>query len=114
MNIEIKLNSDVLPNASEQYIAVTILHETLHAYFRQTGQLDDHNEMVNNYIPWFESTLKTLYPSMSPEDAEALAYGGLTDSMAFTTSEKDAFRASYEYTSNAYATGMKGSPCTTH
>lgn len=48
--------------------------------FQVTGSIDDHNVMVKNYIPWFESILHTMYPSISPGDIEALAYSGLTDS----------------------------------
>ncbi len=67
--------------------------------------------MVHNYISWFESALHAIYPNIVPADLEALAYGGLTDSMAFTTSEKDAFLSSYNLTNQQYINGTKGTKC---
>lgn len=111
MDLNITLNSNSLPGTTEEYITVSILHEALHAYFRQTGQIDDHNEMVNNYIPWFESAMHVIYPNMPPADLEALAYGGLMDSMAFSMTEKDAFALLYNQTNKLYINGTKGQKC---
>ena len=114
MDINITLNSNSLPNTTQEYITVSILHETLHAYFKQTGQIDDHDEMVNNYIPWFESALRAIYPNIPPADLEALAYGGLMDSMAFSLSEKDAFASLYNMTNRLYIDGTKGQNVTNY
>lgn len=112
MDVGIKLNSNTLPKASQELTSAIILHEVLHAYFQVTGQIDDHNVMVKNYIPWFESTLHTMYPSISPGDIEALAYSGLTDSQAFGTPPVNtSLRDHYNTVQNSYQHGSSGTPC---
>ncbi|MES2416575.1 MAG: hypothetical protein V4541_00220 [Bacteroidota bacterium] len=36
--LEMKLNQNILPNASKEYIAATILHEAIHAYMGATNE----------------------------------------------------------------------------
>jgi len=112
MTLDIKLNSNTLPKASQEFTSAIILHEALHAYFQVTGQIDDHNVMVTNYIPWFESTLHTMYPLITPGDIEALAYSGLTDSQAFGTPPVNtSLRDYYNTVQNSYQHGSSGTPC---
>jgi len=112
MNVEIMLNSNTLPNASQEFTSAIILHEALHAYFAETGQIDAHDVMVNHYIPWFEATLQSMYPTISPGDIEALAYSGLTDSQAFGTPPANtSLRDHYNTVQNLYQHGNSGTPC---
>lgn len=112
MTLDIKLNSNTLPKASQEFTSAIILHEVLHAYFQVTGQIDDHNVMVRNYIPWFEATLQSMYPLITPGDIEALAYSGLTDSQAFGTPPVNtSLRDHYNTVQNSYQHGSSGTPC---
>lgn len=77
----IKLNSHILPNASQEYIAVTIYHEILHSFLDYTGkrgELNQHNIIVN-YIDKMKATLQRYFPNLSSNEAEALCWGGLQD-----------------------------------
>jgi hypothetical protein len=111
MDIDITLNSKILSGSSQEFVTATILHEALHAYFRTIGTMDDHNVMVIQYIPWFESTLKAIYPSMSDSDAQALAFGGLTQTMAMSVSSYSGQKSFLDNINNIYKDGAKGTPC---
>ncbi|QKJ31385.1 hypothetical protein HQ865_16980 [Mucilaginibacter mali] len=112
MDINITLNSQTLPNASQEYITATILHEVLHSYFIQAGYIgDDHDTMFNKYIPWFESALHAIYPQLDNNDLQALAYGGLLDSQAFKNSTEGANGNLYFTINNLYKYGNKGKKC---
>jgi hypothetical protein len=84
----ITLNDDALKNASMEYVAATILHETLHAYFRaeqgNTLEIADHEEMSKKYIEPMAKMLNLTY-LMPLDEARALAWGGLGDTQAWKT-----------------------------
>lgn len=82
---QITLNDDALVGASQEYIAATIMHESIHALlFSQgkRGELQNHIEMVNSYINPMADALRFSF-LMSREDAVALAWGGLGDTSAW-------------------------------
>lgn len=92
----IELNPKYL-NGSKDYIAATIIHESIHAYIRYMRiTLDttefktlfpiywqfkkdnaDHNEMANRYINSMSSLLKRLNNNLPDSIANALSWGGL-------------------------------------
>lgn len=111
MDIDITLNSTTLPNSSAEFIAVTILHEVLHAYFAQVGIAFDHDVMVREYIPWFTSSLHSLYPTIPDTDLVALAYGGLMDNATFVNSPEYAMKNIYGSINDNYKGGRLGSKC---
>ena len=98
-NTLIELNPKYL-TGSKDYIAATILHETVHAYiyymrryyesdtttfktlfpiywaFR--GNEAQHNQMANNYVQYIKGVLLALNSNLTPETAEALAWEGLS------------------------------------
>jgi hypothetical protein len=113
MDVRITLNSTTLPNASEEYITATILHEALHAYFRAGNNVSsfDHNTMVNQYIPWYEAIMSSMYVSMSTPDLRGLAYGGLMNEAAFTTSTEYAMKNAYSLINDSYKGARSGTAC---
>jgi len=111
MNVNITLNNTVLPGGSEEFTTATILHEVLHAYFRVTNTSFDHEVMVSHYIPWFTSTLKSIYPTMSDYDATSLAYGGLTQTAGFGLGLEAPMLNFYLLNNDSYKTAKSGTPC---
>ncbi len=113
INVTIRLNSSTLPNASEEYVTATILHEALHAYFRMTRSQEafDHYSMVKEYIPWFDAALKSIYPKMDEADRVALAYGGLMQDVAFTMGDQNAMKSLYGAVNDVYKRAKVGTPC---
>jgi hypothetical protein len=82
---DVTLNNDALVGASQEYIAATIMHETIHALLAsqgKRGELLHHTEMVTSYINPMVDALRYSF-LMSREDALALAWGGLGDTSAW-------------------------------
>jgi hypothetical protein len=82
---EVTLNTNVMENASKEYVAVTIMHEIIHAYmgaYWGTVRNNDtqHPLMVECYfVNLMANSLGSLFPNLSqyPGDAMALAWYGL-------------------------------------
>lgn len=75
-NLRITLNTPQLATASKEYIAATIMHEVLHAYFKALNVnplMEDHNEMGLLYVDEMAAGIREVYPSISADDAKALA-----------------------------------------
>lgn len=109
----IYFNSWMLKNASREYIASTMLHESIHSYIDYwfgrylVGQLDSsqfklmfpifwnyrrplsaqelgqHNEMANNYVGIISRFVKNYNPAISDSMATALAWKGLQGTTAW-------------------------------
>ncbi len=80
----IKLNGRILPNASREFSTVTMLHESLHAFFETQNKLHkfDHEEMANTYREYMAEILIQLYPqSISRLEANALSWQGLMSTL---------------------------------
>lgn len=74
-----------MTGASQNYIAATILHETIHALLASQGKTNElmhHNDMANQYVYKMAHALELTF-LMSNEHATALAWGGLGDSSAW-------------------------------
>jgi hypothetical protein len=96
---EVTLNTNVMENASKEYVAVTIMHEIIHAYMSAywgTVRNNDtqHPLMVECYfINLMANSLESLFPNLSqyPGDAMALAWYGFDQTPSwnnFTILEK--------------------------
>ncbi len=92
----VELNPKYL-TGSQDYIAATLIHESIHAfisykrremdstsfknmfpiYWDYRGNEAQHNEMANNYLNKMAGFLKQFNPSISDSVALALAWGGL-------------------------------------
>jgi hypothetical protein len=76
---EITLSDTELANASQDYIAITILHEMLHVYLKG-GNDPDHNVMAEKYVKPLAYAIKYAGYPLTLNDATALAWGGLQGS----------------------------------
>lgn len=84
--IVITFNECALTNSSQEYIAVSLFHEILHANFAamsRTSGLNDHTIMASTYMNALASTLREIFPQLSQSDAEALSWGGLGSTTAW-------------------------------
>ena len=121
IDVVVTLSKTELANASREYVAATLLHEVMHAYFRRingsVGQ--DHEKMAKDYITLMAKALVSGF-GITPEDATALAWGGLNEDaqgVAITsawTTFKNAHLSDAETiqtTNTKYKTGKKGQKC---
>ncbi|HET8688226.1 MAG TPA: hypothetical protein VFM18_16460, partial [Methanosarcina sp.] len=83
IDVLVRLNGNVLPFSSREYAVATILHESLHAINMASGVdaliRGDHIDlavMVNE----IRTSLMQIFPNLSYNDAEALAWGGIEGS----------------------------------
>lgn len=84
---DIFLNVNVLKNSSQEMIISTIFHEVLHAYLgysRSQELFYDHEEMANEYLNLMTNALQNLFPYISNKNAQALSWGGLSETTAWT------------------------------
>jgi hypothetical protein len=83
-NVEIRVNTSVLPNdASQDYKASIIIHEIIHGYLNYktidfNNQLKQHIDIAHNYITSIAAILEQAFGT-DAENATALAFGGLKD-----------------------------------
>ncbi len=108
-----RLNTTALKDAGREYIAVTLVHEFVHAYMstfqangaRQMGPLQQHDAMVS-YIDPMARFLNTRY-NVPMDEAIALSWGGLEETngyISLSDEEKNRIVA----INNAYKNGTKG------
>jgi hypothetical protein len=111
LSVLISLNGNKLPYASQEYITATILHEVLHAYFIYSQTIIDHNNMADNYIMWFKNSMLNIYPNMTINDAEALAWGGLGSTWRWNNTLTNISRNNIININQNYKNGNSGSKC---
>lgn len=94
MLIYVTLNLDLLHGSSQELITATIYHEILHAVFDARKVLTNdiltwseafaHHIMSAAYINKMTLALREIFPGLSHDDAEALSWGGLEGTPAWT------------------------------
>lgn len=118
INVRITLNSSPtsLPRGSKEYIAITILHEAIHAWIdmdskRNVSNSASHEQMTTPAkINLLRDAIKEMYPNMSTQDAIDLAWGGLQFTSGWAAlSQADKNRI--VQTNFDYSTGVKGKRC---
>ena len=110
-NGDLKLNTVALENASEPYIAATLIHELVHGYYHEInnkplGNDADHVNMAGEYVEPMAQALVGLY-GMPVQDAIDLAWGGLGDTpqfLALSPTERNRI----SLTNESYKNGTKG------
>ena len=90
----IQLNSNVLSGSSQEYIAATMIHEALHAYFQYDNLLYDngvgqHLLMAINYVDDMRNCLKEVFPNLSNNDANALIINGFSQIQSYQPANFD-------------------------
>jgi len=124
--VTIELNPVALANASQEYMAMTILHETVHAYIdyrneyvkayslgRTEGVINSymHHDVMTQYVNELQQSLKEVYPNYPDAYARALAWGGLHETVAWQPLlDKEAILAKNRQEKGVYATKV-GTPC---
>jgi len=123
---DITLSKSHLLESSKEYAAAVIMHEILHAYFRQsTAQKEkfdglDHETMAENYITPMAEFLSELY-GIKLYDAYAIAWEGVQDTKAYKEadqlqlwSDKESVahtsKSDASFVSTQYLTKIKGLP----
>lgn len=91
INLDITLNGNTLPGASQEYIIATIYHEVLHALMRYYGgsMSIDHDDMAATFIPALTQALMEHFPNLSLQDATDLSWGGLEGTEAYEKLSQD-------------------------
>jgi len=84
----ITLSKSHLLNSSQEYVAAVVIHEILHAYFREkTGNKEildglDHEDMARYYVGAIAEFLHDLY-NIDMIDAYAIAWEGASDTKIY-------------------------------
>jgi len=77
-NYNIELNTDVLANCSQEFIAMIFYHEAIHVFLKDnqdtwnTTNSSEHLEMLSTYFDQITSAITEAYPSMPRKDAYAI------------------------------------------
>jgi hypothetical protein len=98
-NFNLAINQNVMPNASQEYILRTYMHEALHGVLLSKGiawnSFIHHAEIANSYRSLLSYSLRNAFPNLSRSDADALAWEGLAGTPAYealSNSEKARIR----------------------
>ncbi|MEL7005250.1 MAG: hypothetical protein AAFN93_21330, partial [Bacteroidota bacterium] len=79
----IYIDRDRVENSSKEYITSLIIHEVMHSYISYNdisrNQLFQHFDMASQYLEWIASAIKSLHPSLSNQQANALSLRGFND-----------------------------------
>ena len=102
-------------NSSKEFYAATILHEMIHGYIAsqniaQKGMEKEEVIANSKYVGWMSTALISLFPNLSPSDANALALGGLEGTSYFKSLSKDTQDAS-NITNGRHQAGSEGQKC---
>jgi len=91
MNVKIDLNVNTLPKSSQEYVALTVIHETIHAYLYSKGFLTttvgQHEMMWASYIDVMANYLNSNY-GMNLNEAKILATDGLQNTFQSKIDDK--------------------------
>jgi uncharacterized membrane protein YgcG len=121
LKVKIRFKASVYAATTKEYIAVTIMHEALHAYLDSRGiTLSDpsHITMATDYINMMADDLKDMFPTMSNDSAYALAWSGLEGykstiygTLIYLGGSPPYFPPNQGFLRNAYADGLLGTKC---
>ena len=120
-NEDIKLNLYHLKDASQEFSAIIMVHETLHAYMNYNGQfllnqLYQHQEMADKYVTDIKNFIQQSYP-INDADAYSIILNGLKDIFKNNTPlYLQTLQSKYHVTDpagtyEAYRGGIEGTMC---
>ncbi|MBL7763807.1 MAG: hypothetical protein JNL23_10320 [Chitinophagaceae bacterium] len=118
ITITLNSSSSSLPRASKEYVAITILHEAIHAWIILNNTTSNSSNNISHEamastanINLMVNGLREMYPNISLQDAKDLAWGGLDNTTAWSAlSQTD--RTRIIQTNYDYKNKIKGTPCT--
>lgn len=79
MDVNVQLNVNNLPGSSQEFIAMVVVHEAIHAYLDYKGYSfanNQHDVMLANYVELMAKYLTDNY-NIPVQDAYSVAMGGL-------------------------------------
>jgi len=79
MDVNVKLNLETLPSSSQEYIAMVVVHESVHAYLNYKGfsyNTNQHDMMLKDYVGVIANYLVNNF-NTPVQDAHSVAFGGL-------------------------------------
>lgn len=102
-DIQITLNKNLLKGASKEIMVATLYHEMIHGMFDANkvqnndplswNEKFQHQIMSSSYVERISIGLMEVFPNLVKEDADALAWGGLSGTLIWeswkTTNPKD-------------------------
>ncbi|WP_218331100.1 MULTISPECIES: hypothetical protein [Hydrotalea] len=81
------VNPNLLHDASQEYIASLLIHEIIHTYLdvntTLSGNMQQHPEMLKNYIEKMSLSLLDFYKNITLDQARALCIAGFGDLQNF-------------------------------
>ncbi|WP_293914297.1 MULTISPECIES: acyl carrier protein [unclassified Sphingobacterium] len=123
LDVEVKLNVNTLPNASQEYIATVVIHESIHAYLYTKGVannlIQNHDVMWANYTEIIAGYLNQNYGT-NIDEARVLATEGLQETFqsiqlnkiyANQKNKTDLPSVQREELIQKYRKGQKGKKC---
>jgi hypothetical protein len=118
----IALNEKILTNSSQEFIALTILHEGVHAFFNRYqflygNPLGQHMFMSTNYVDYLRTSLQSVY-NISNDNANSIILGEFADISTTYPVDFANLMSKYNLTStqllsalNGYKNGTLGIKC---
>ena len=119
---KIRLNTNVVENASQEFISVTLMHEILHAYLGAYFGVVRNNDaqhplMVENYcVDFMANILRTLYPGLSrgssteADHAIGLSWSGLDNTPTYRAIDIGE-RFKYQQVNDKHKSHLSGTIC---
>ena len=106
-----------MENASQEYIAATIMHELIHAYMGAYMGIVRNNDtqhplMVGTYaVQHMAGSLESLFPGLSHEHAMAMAWQGLDTTPTWILSMSMGEKFVIQNINDQYKNHALGTPC---
>lgn len=120
--ITITLNDAALKNASKEFIAETIFHESIHAYLDANTtiytEMQQHCTMIESYLDCELSALQEVFPTLSSHDGLCMIIGGMEDIQEYDSDTLNQILMHYNLTltdvintNQQYKSGTLGTTC---
>jgi hypothetical protein len=120
-NAVITLNLAQVGEGSQEYKAIIMVHEVLHAYMDYNttykSQLEQHQQMAQKYVNDIKAFIQGLYPTLSDPDAYAIILNGMGDIYKGNQTAYNAVLHSFNTSQANYEfqrSGLSGTPCSSN
>lgn len=102
-DVKVTLNKNTMPGYSQEYVATTIVHEIMHAYFNENRtfynqQFQQHQAMAEGYVEHLKDAVTSLFPNMPDKAAYALVLNGFNDMFEQNLTGWNALLTKYQLT----------------
>lgn len=123
-DVKVTLNKNTMPGYSQEFIASTIIHEIMHAYFNANKihynqQFQQHQSMAEEYVESMKNVVKDIFPNSPDKSAYALILNGFNDMFENNLNGWNALLLKYQLSNQeiydtqiAYKSNVQGAPGT--